>query len=46
MSTAAAVRPEPYLFLGQKRKLGIVKRIKKQIAKFDLSNEELEFVTN
>lgn len=33
--------PSLYLFLEQKRKLGIVKRIKKQIAKFALTNEEL-----
>lgn len=36
--------PEGYLFLDQKRKLGIVKRIKKQIDKFGLTNEELGFV--
>ena len=40
------VNPEGYLFLDQKRKLGLVKRIKKQIAKFDLTNEELGFVTS
>ena len=40
------LNPEGYLFLDQKRKLGLVKRIKKQIAKFDLTNEELEFVTS
>jgi transposase len=34
--------PEGYLFLDQKRKLGLVKRIKKQIDKFGLTNEELE----
>jgi transposase len=39
------INPEPYLFLDQKRKLGIVKRIKKQIAKFDLTNDELGFIT-
>ncbi|MGB0999674.1 MAG: hypothetical protein ACPGVE_04975, partial [Flavobacteriales bacterium] len=33
--------PEGYLYLAQKRKLGIVKRIKKQIDKFGLTNEEL-----
>lgn len=37
---------EEYLFLDQKRKMGIVKKIKKQIAKFELTNEELGFVTN
>lgn len=30
-----------YFFLDQKRKLGLVKRIKKQIDKFGLTNEEL-----
>jgi len=38
--------PEGYLYLDQKRKLGLVKRIKKQIDKFNLTNEELGFVTN
>jgi transposase len=38
--------PTQYLFLDQKRKLGIVKRIKKQIDKFALTNEELGIVTN
>lgn len=37
--------PTNYLFLDQKRKLGMVKRIRKQIAKFDLTNEDLGFVT-
>jgi len=37
----AYVNPEGYLFLDQKRKLGLVKRIKKQIDKFGLTNEEL-----
>lgn len=32
-----------YLFLDQKRKLGIVKRIQKQITKFELSKENFEF---
>ena len=32
---------EGYLFLDQKRKLGLVKRIKKQIDKFGLTNEDL-----
>lgn len=40
------INPEGYLFLDEKRKLGIVKRIKKQIAKFELTNTELGFVTN
>ena len=33
--------PEIYLYLDQKRKLGIVKRIRKQIAKFDITPEDL-----
>jgi len=37
--------PTEYLFLDEKRKLGIVKRIKKQIAKFELTNTELGFTT-
>jgi transposase len=36
--------PEGYLFLDQKRKLGIVKRIKKQIDKFDINLNDLEFL--
>jgi len=39
------INPEGYLFLDQKRKLGLVKRIKKQISKFELTNEELGFIT-
>ena len=35
------LNPEGYLYLDQKRKLGLVKRIKKQINKFGLTNEEL-----
>ena len=38
--------PEEYLFLDQKRKLGLVKRIKKQIAKFTLTPEELGLISN
>jgi transposase len=36
--------PEGYLFLDQKRKLGLVKRIQKQIIKFRLTNDDLEIV--
>jgi transposase len=39
------VNPEGYLFLDQKRKLGMVKRIQKQIAKFDLTPEDLGIVS-
>jgi len=35
--------PKEYLFLDQKRKLGIVKRIKKNIAKFELKPEDVGF---
>ena len=35
------IPPEEYLFLDQKRKLGIVKRMRKQIAKFDITAEDL-----
>lgn len=37
------INPENYLFLDQKRKLGLVKRIQKQITKFELTNEDLGF---
>lgn len=37
--------PIPYLYLDQKRKLGMVKRIRKQIHKFDLKPEDVGFVT-
>jgi transposase len=35
------INPEQYLFLDQKRKLGIVKQIKKQIHKFALTNSDI-----
>jgi transposase len=38
--------PTEYLFLDEKRKLGLVKRIQKQFAKFGLTSEDLEIVTN
>jgi transposase len=37
--------PNGYLFLDQKRKLGMVKRIQKQIDKFDLSGKDFKFAT-
>lgn len=40
------INPEGYLYLDQKRKLGLVKRIQKQIDKFGLTNEELKFSNN
>lgn len=39
------VNPEGYLFLDQKRKLGLAKRIKKQIDKFGFNPEDLGFST-
>ena len=36
------INPEGYLFLDQKRKLGVMKRIQKQIAKFDLTVEDFK----
>lgn len=38
--------PEGYLYLDQKRKLGLVKRIKKQIDKFGLTNDDLQITVN
>lgn len=35
------VNPEGYLYLDQKRKLGLVKRIKKQIDKFGITEDDL-----
>ena len=37
--------PTQYLFLDEKRKLKMVNRIKKQITKFGLTNEDIDFVT-
>lgn len=37
--------PTEYLFLDQKRKLGLVKRIRKQIDKFELTKEDLGLAT-
>ena len=37
--------PTQYLFLDEKRKLGLVKRIQKQIAKFELTTQDLGFIT-
>ena len=38
--------PTQYLMLDEKRKLGLVKRMKKQIEKFELTNVDLGFVTS
>ncbi len=35
--------PKKYVFLNQKRKLGMMKKIKKQIDKFDLKPEDFGF---
>jgi hypothetical protein len=35
--------PTQYLFLDEKRKLKMVNRIKKQITKFGLTNDDIEF---
>jgi len=36
--------PTDYLFLDEKRKIGLVKRIRKQIDKFALTKEDLGLV--
>jgi len=33
--------PIPYLFLDQKRKMGLIKKIKKQINKFEITGNDL-----
>ena len=38
--------PTQYLFLDEKRKLGLVKRMQKQIAKFELTTQDLGFETS
>lgn len=38
--------PEEYLFLDQKRKLGLAKRIRKQIDKFGLTSDDLGLIIN
>jgi transposase len=37
--------PTQYLFLDEKRKQGLVKRIKKQISKFELTSDDLGLIT-
>ena len=37
--------PTQYMFLDEKRRLGLVKRIKKQIDKFEIEPEQLGFTT-
>ena len=38
--------PTEYLFLDAKRKLKLVSRVKKQIAKFELTQKDLGFIIN
>ena len=38
--------PIQYMFLDEKRRLGMVKRLKKQITKFEIKPEQLGFATN
>lgn len=38
--------PTQYLLLDQKRKLGLIKRIRKQMSKFDIKPEEVGVVTH
>ncbi len=38
------INPEGYLFLDQKRKLGLVKRMQKQIDKFGITGEDINLV--
>lgn len=42
----AYVNPEGYLYLDQKRKLAVQKRIQNQITKFGLTSGDFNFVTN
>lgn len=37
--------PTQYLFLDQKRKMGLIKKMKMQIAKFEITNDELGLET-
>ena len=37
--------PTQYLFLDQKRKMGLIKKIKKQINKFEITGEDLGIAT-
>jgi transposase len=37
--------PTQYLFLDQKRKMGLIKKIKKQINKFEITGQDLGIVT-
>jgi len=35
--------PSQYIFLDEKRRMGLVKRIQKQISKFEIQPEQLKF---
>ena len=37
--------PTQYLFLDQKRKMGLIKKMKKQIDKFEITGKDLGIVT-
>jgi hypothetical protein len=37
--------PTQYLFLDQKRKMGLIKKMKKQINKFEITGQDLGIVT-
>ena len=37
--------PTQYLFLDQKRKMGLIKKMKKQINKFEITGEDLGIMT-
>jgi transposase len=37
--------PTQYMYLDEKRRLGLVKRLKKQITKFEIKPEQLGFIT-
>ena len=38
--------PNEYLFLDQKRKMGLIKKIKKQINKFEITGNDLGLATS
>ncbi len=42
----AYLNPENYLYLDEKRKLAVLKRMQKTIEKFDLKNDDFNFVIN
>ncbi len=46
MKEIAYQNPEEYLYLDKKKKLGLLKRIRKQIDKFGLTNNNLQITVN